>query len=285
VVTRAQILTAGFSRRVIELRRSAGGLIPVHPGIYLVGHRAVSPLAHEAAAILACQPDAFLSDATAAPLWRIPVPSGAAIHVTVVGRSRRSLRGVEVRYIKKLAPSERRRHQGIPLTSPALTILDLAGSSTAQHLAEALNEARVLRLVSDLELERTLMRHPTRRGARALSRLLTTERGPKVTRSAAERRALAIMRTHGLVPDAADHPIGPYRVDFWFEDERLAVEVDGYRYHATPRRFVNDRRRTADLAARDIQLFPITWADLAAPDAAMERLRQTLARRRARKPE
>ena len=150
------------------------------------------------------------------------------------------------------------------------------------QLTNALNEARVQRLVTDAELRATLRRHWNRRGARALRKLLDTERGPKITRSQAERRALKVMRDHGIEPDASDVQIGSYRADFLFERERLVVEVDGYRYHGTRKRFVSDRRRTAYLAARDYQVFPLTWDDLG-PNAprAMRDLRSALALRAA----
>jgi hypothetical protein len=46
VVTREQLLAAGFTRRMIEGKLRSGYLIPIHPGVYLVGHRAVAPLAY-----------------------------------------------------------------------------------------------------------------------------------------------------------------------------------------------------------------------------------------------
>lgn len=117
--------------------------------------------------------------------------------------------------------------------------------------------------------------------ARDLAKLLASERGPRITRSTAERRALRAMRKYGVEPDASDFPIGPYRVDFWFERERLAVEVDGYRYHGTPKRFVDDRRRMAYLAARGIQTYPLTWHDLGPGSArAMKDLDRALEQRR-----
>jgi very-short-patch-repair endonuclease len=157
----------------------------------------------------------------------------------------------------------------------------MAGAVAQPVLIEMLNEARVQHLVTDADLRATLSAHPTRRGARALRALLASERGPRITRSKAERIALRLLREHGLEPDEADYPIGPYRVDFYFRRERVAVEVDGYRYHSTPRRFVGDRRRTAYLAARGIQVFPLTWDDLHGDgERAMSDLRGTLAARR-----
>ena len=71
-------------------------------------------------------------------------------------------------------------------------------------------------------------------------------------------------------------------MDFLFRAEGVVVEVDGYRYHSTPRRFVDDRRRAADLAARGLTVLSLTWNDLGAEaDAAMSRLHQALDRRRA----
>ena len=280
IVTREQLLEAGFGRGVIQRRIDSGHLIPVHPGVYLVGHMAVAPLAYETAALLACRPRALLSDATAARLLRLPAPEDGLMHVTVVGRTRPSLRGVRIHSINRIDPVDERRHEGLPLTAPALTLLDLAGSRGEAQLEEALNEARAQRIVSDFELAGVLERHPKRKGARALRALLAREKGPKITRSVAERRALRAMRKAGLEPDASDYPIGPYRVDFWFEAERVAVEVDGYRYHATPKRFVADRRRATYLASRGVLVFPLTWKDLEAPINAMSRLRGTLSHRR-----
>lgn len=282
VVAREQLLAAGVSPTVIRRRLASGGLIPIHPGVYLVGHRALSPLAHEAAAILACRPRALLSHITAARLWRLPVPSSDEVHVTVVGRSRRSLSGVRVHSITALPRAELHRHEGLPLSSPSLTMLDLAGIGTGVDVAAALNEARVQRIVTAARLRATLDHHPNRRGAKALRALLDGERGPTITRSEAERLALRIMRRHGIEPDGSNVRIGPFRVDFWFERERVVVEIDGYRFHSTPRRFVDDRRRAAALAARGLQVLPLSWHDLVdRPGAAMRDLAATLECRRA----
>jgi very-short-patch-repair endonuclease len=264
-----------------QLRIRSGLLVPVHHGVYLVGLGPVPLLAHEAAAVLACGPHAMLSHRTAGPLWELPVKKPDEIELTVVGRHRKSPAGLHVHSIASLAPSELRRHDGVPITSPSLTVLDLAGLSSEKVLRAVVNEARVLKLVTDEELRATLRRHPRRAGARALRKLLDSELGLRITRSEAERKALEVMREHGIEPDASDFAIGPYRADFWFERERVVVEVDGYRYHGTPKRFVDDRRRSNYLASKGIQVFPLTWHDLGPGAArAMTLLSETLAERR-----
>ena len=286
VVTRHQLLAAGFTRTMIQRRIASGALIPIHRGVYLVGHQATHPLAYETAAIFACGRRTMLSFHTAARLRGLPAPPSDRIHVTVVGRARPVLRGVQVHTITAIGPSDLNRHHGLPITSPSLTILDMAGVLSKPSLVDLLNEARVQRLgarrlVTDAELYATIEAHPKRRGAKALRALLRSERGPHITRTKAERRALNVMRAYGIEPDATQHPVGPYEVDFWFEDERLAVEFDSVQFHDTPKRFVSDRRRTAYLAAQNIQVFPLTWYDVhGGRDEAMLRLRQALTARR-----
>ena len=136
--------------------------------------------------------------------------------------------------------------------------------------------------VDDGELLATLRAHPNRRGARALTKLLTREESAFGVESEAERRCLKLMIEHGLTPDASQARIGPYRVDFLYEAERLVVEVDGFRFHRTRERFVRDRRRRAHLLAMGYEVFPVTWSDITeAPAVTMARLTAALETRRA----
>ena len=267
--------------RIDTRSRDLEALHVVFAGVYLVGHRAEPPLARECAALLYCAPRALLGCRTSARLWGLPAPDPGAIEVTVVGRHRSSRPGLRVRSLSALAPGELRRRNGLPLTSPALTLLDLGGLIGADALDRALNEARVQRLVADDELAATLAAHPTRKGRLTLARLLAAEESAFVTESEAERRCLRLMIARGLKPDTTQAQIAGHRVDFLYRAERLVVELDGYRYHRTRRRFVEDRRRATELIAAGYQVFPLTWHDVTVDgDAAMARLRRALERRR-----
>jgi very-short-patch-repair endonuclease len=130
-------------------------------------------------------------------------------------------------------------------------------------------------------LRASITAHPNRRGARALARLLRREGGIRITRSRGERRLLKLLRGHDLEPDASDYPVGPYRLDFFYREERVALEYDGRRFHDNAKRFVRDRRKIAFLAARGIVTFPFTANDLGAgAGRAIADLKATLARRR-----
>jgi very-short-patch-repair endonuclease len=281
VVTREELLAVGLSADQIEARIASGALIRIHPGVYIVGHMALAPYAMEAAALVACRPRALLGGRSSAGLWRLPVEPASEIDLLVVGRNRRNLPDVLVSSISHLAPGELRRIEGLRLASPSLTILDLAADLTLEELTACVHEARVNNAkLTDYQLRATLRAHPNRRGARPLGALLRAEGAATVTRSEAERRALRLMRAHGLDPES-DVRLGRYRVDFLFRAEKLIVEVDGFRFHATPERFVADRRRTAALMGMGYVLFPLSWSDLTdGASSAMTRLLAALDERR-----
>src|SRR3954447_19216105 len=82
VIARWQLLAAGASRRWIANRLDKGSLIRVFPGVYRVGHAALSTEATYTAAVLACGGGAFLGGRAAAFLLGMirgdaPAPSGA----------------------------------------------------------------------------------------------------------------------------------------------------------------------------------------------------------------
>jgi very-short-patch-repair endonuclease len=281
-VARHQLIAAGVTARVVEERIRTGALLPVFRGVYVLTHGHRSSLAMEAAAVLACGPRALLSHRTAGRLWRLPMGSAKTIELTAVGRYRKAPSGMRVYSISTLPRRELRRHAGIPITSPSLTLLDLAGVLAEDTLEAALHEARVQHLLTDNELRATLAAHPNRRGARALARLLNREGGIKVTRSEGERRLLRLLRAHDLEPDASDVAVGPYTLDFFYRAERVALEYDSRQFHDNELRFTRDRRKIAYLAARDIVTVPLTAKDLAAgANRAMTDLKATLASRRA----
>jgi very-short-patch-repair endonuclease len=281
-VTRSQLLGCGFSPAQIERLLWTGALEPVFRGVYRAGRGPEPALCRTCAAVLTCRPRALVTGASAARGWGLPVRYAGAVQIAVVGRRIRGPDGVTVRSLERLGSGELRRVEGIPFASPALTLLELAGSESEETVARCLNEARVLRLVTELELRDVLASHPTRRGGRALRALLDAEHAILATESEAEALCLELMRSRGLEPDRAQARIAGHRVDFLFAAERLVVEVDGYRYHGTRRRFVLDRRRVAALMAAGFAVFPVSWHDLAdRPDATMDALEAALLARRA----
>lgn len=188
--------------------------------------------------MFACGPAAVLSHASAAALWRVLSAPGF-IHVTVPVRSGRARRaGIRIHRSTTLDPSHVTRRAGIPVTTPSRTLADLRGTVPPVRFAAALREAEVLGLPVDgpLEADRT--------------------------RSELEARFLGICRRHRLQAPRVNARVGPFLVDFLWPEQRLVVELDGYRFHRGRAAFEADRARDLELKLAGYEVVRLTWRRL-----------------------
>jgi very-short-patch-repair endonuclease len=236
------------------------------------------PFASEAAALLACGADAVLSHRTAAWFWGIVDEHPERVDVTIPGRARAQRKGIRVHSTSELERREIRIREGMPFTAPARTLLDLAAVIGRRQLRWALEEARGHRIVRNRDLLPLLARFPRRRGTRALRALLAEDRPPAITRSEAERRMLELIERAELPSPAVNVEVAGHRVDLYWPEQRLVVEVNGYAYHSRPADFERDRRREQDLAAAGMRVSRVTWRQLVErPEAVVARLAGALA--------
>jgi predicted transcriptional regulator of viral defense system len=184
IVTRSQLVRAGVPAHAIEYRLGKERLRALHRGVYRTGPVA-APFNRELAAVLACGDRAVLSHYSASALLELTPPRKGSVDVTGPRSLRGPSRGVRLYRTDHLQPDEVRRLLGIPVTSPARTLLDLAsiGSRPLEGIA-----ARAERqgLVTPGDIEAILARYPRRPGTRRLRALLTEP--PALTRSEAEKR-------------------------------------------------------------------------------------------------
>jgi len=258
VVSRAQVLAAGADRMAIEYRLKVGRLVEVHRAVYAVGHLPPSPHSRAMAAVLACGPEAVLSHRPAAALWGFAAPSHGPIEVSAPTAHRR--RGVRVHRTRTLTPQDITTHFGIPVTTPARTLVDLADQLGDRALARAVNEARVLRRVSNQEIAAIVARSPGRRATSRISPLIEQLGGP--TRSVFEDAFLRFTRAYRLGTPEVNFAIAAHEVDFLWRPERLIVELDSRTFHQTTRAFEEDRDRDADLLVAGLSVVRITWSRL-----------------------
>jgi very-short-patch-repair endonuclease len=257
-ISRRQLRDSGLLGGAIDRRAGNGQLHRQFRGVYLVGHEALAPMARESAALLAVGEDAMLSHESAAVAWGIIEDYAGEVHVTVAGRKLRSRPGLRVHRASKI-PAIRRRH-GLPVTSPAQTLMDLAASGSP-HLEHAFVEAHVRRLVTAPELAKAMERAGPQRGVRALRALVgASESG--FTRSKAEHKLRALLRAAHVPEPRFNVPMYGYVVDCVWQDRRLIVEFDGYGVHGYRRAFEQDRRRDATLVANGYRVIRITWLQL-----------------------
>jgi very-short-patch-repair endonuclease len=227
----------------------------MHRGVYLVG-LLESPYSPLMAATLAAGPGAVLSHYAAAVLWGLVAARDGPIDVTVPGRKARNRPGVRV-HRAALHPADAMRHHGIPVTSPARTLLDLATRVAQRDLDRAVEEAHIHRRVNTHSLDEQLLRYPRHRGARRLRNATPAE--PRLTRSEAERRMLELIRDAGLPRPQTNVRIAGYEVDLLWRAQKLVVEIDGYGFHSSRRSFERDRRKEADLVAAGLRVARVTW--------------------------
>jgi very-short-patch-repair endonuclease len=258
LVTAAQLRGAGWSKKVIAGRTRSGWLRRRHRGVYLVGPLE-TPHTSAMAATLATGPGALLSHYPAAVLCGLRPPAPGPMHVTLA-HGAHSRPGITVHHVT-LHPADATCRHGIPVTSVARTLLDLAATTTTHELERALNEAHLQRRISTHALTEQFSRYPRHRGTAALREATRTE--PTLTRSEAERRALELIRAARLPEPAANVMVEGFEVDLLWRAQRLVVEIDGYAFHSSRRSFERDRRRDQALAARGWRVIRVTWRQLA----------------------
>jgi hypothetical protein len=282
VLTLGQIVAAGLSPRAVADRATTGRLRRVHAGVYAVER--LDDRGRWMAAVLACGARALLSHRSAAALWGFG-EAGAQVDVSAPGRAGRSRSGIDAHRADKLDSDDLTVRDGIPCTTPARTLLDLAAVVDARTLERAVDRAEELRAFDLDALHELLQRHPRRRGRRALAKVLAEYAAPTGTRSVAEERVLALIATAGLPRPrvnawiALDGNTG-YEADLLWPRARLIVEVDSRSHHARRRAFAHDRERDRRLALAGYETRRYAVNELQSrPERVIGELRQFLSRR------
>jgi very-short-patch-repair endonuclease len=196
-----------------------------------------------------------LSHRDAAGLHDLRPANHVRIDVTTTdrGRGRGGDRGIEVRVTSVLDARDVTTVSGIPVTSVARTLVDLAGVVPRDHLARAVKEAERRGAFDLRAIERALARTSGRRGPghRALTAAIAEHAalGLSATRSPLEDAVLRLVRRAGLSRPAVNATIEGLEVDAVWRAPRLAVELDGWDTHHTRHAFEGDRERDAALTA------------------------------------
>ena len=265
LITRDQALACGLTDRMIRHRVESGQWWRVAAGVYRLAGVAVTWKQRALAACLVSGPGAVVSHRSAAVLWGVSGFRPGPLEITVpAGRSGRNA----------LARVHRSEVEGVlrdrvPVTRPSRMLMDLAGVVSGDVLEEAVDDAlcRQLCRLEDL----------TPRGA--LGEVLAAWNGDGMPEGVAEMRVV-----RGLVAAGLPAPVRQYeiwvdgvfvaRVDLAYPPFRLAMELDGFRWHAGRRRFRSDRMRRNRVEAagwRLLEAAPEDIDDLVAGAAAIVR--------------
>jgi predicted transcriptional regulator of viral defense system len=134
-----QLIALGISASAIDRRVADGRLRRVHRGVYAVGP--IGRKGYWMAAVLACGEGALLSHRDAAALWNLRDTARSAIDVSVPDAKRRSRPRLTVHSAGTVHPDDRAEVDGIPVTTIARTLLDLAEIVSTTELRRAYEAA------------------------------------------------------------------------------------------------------------------------------------------------
>lgn len=215
------------------------------------------------AAVMTCGAEAALSHDHATYLWGMLPPWAevdlSTIHVTVPPSSGRGRRRGIIVHRSPLSKDERILHGAIPVTTPARTLVDYAARAELRALERAVDQSVTDGIVTSGKLRDAAMRHGRRPGGAAMRGLLgAAERYDSLTRSELEEAFLELVRSAGLPAPELNRRIERLRVDAVWRRERVAVELDGYRWHRTRARVEADRHR--ELILRKAGWFPLRYS-------------------------
>jgi hypothetical protein len=247
--TYEQILAAGLSKAWLRQRLDRGDFVRLHRSVFALE---MAPPLWERNAIAAClagPPPTVLSHGSAARAFRMSLARDEALlEVTTPHESRWKPGGVRVHRTRFLHPADKAKVNRLPVTSVARTLIDLAATESGSVLRNVLDDALTRRLTKPNLVLAAIERNRCRRrpGSDVLERALIPWLANPLE-SPAEAEVLRMLSAAGLpaplaqVTEVAGDRV--LRLDFAWIGPRVALEVDGFRYHDGPDRFVSDRQR------------------------------------------
>ena len=267
VVARRQLLTVGLSGRAIKSRLTRRILVPLHRGVYAFGHRQLRIEGRWLAAVLAAGDGAVLSHRDAAALHGMrKTPDSRNVSVSTPAHARK-VEGLWLFARRALEADDVTTVSGIPVTSPARTLVDLAPMLTAGQLQATLGEADRRGRLRIEEVERALCRTKGRHGqghARLRAALDDhVNHGTTLTRSELENRFLDLILKTRLPRPHLNAPAIDFSVDALWPDHRLVVELDGWAHHQKRAAAAWDREKTNRLQTAGYRVLRFMHGDVA----------------------
>ena len=261
VASLAQLRAAGLSADAVERRVRTGRLHRLYRGVYGVGDRALRVEGRRLAAVLASGPGAVLSHRSAAAHWGLLATDQERIDVTAP-RSRQGVPGIRLHTSRSLDAQDAANHRGLPITTIARTLLDLAATVRDDQLERALAQAMYLQVYDQRAITDVIHRSNGHRGTNVLKQ--ATKQEPQITKSDWEIRMLRLVRGANIPEPICNRPLhapdhGECKPDFYWPAHDLIVETDGWEAHRTLAAFRSDRAKDAALTAAGYKVLRFTW--------------------------
>ena len=249
----------GYSRVGVKRLVDAGRLHRIAFGVYAVGHTDLSRHGECLAAVLAVGPGSLLSYQSAGWLWGLWTSSPKPIHVTAtVTRHHPTPKGLVRHRARNLVVADRALVDGIPVTSVARTLLDLAWKLRSDQLRRVLARAEDLKLLDLEAIHSVIERNRGHHGVKRLRYALATYERPIWSRSEFERRFVERLVDAGLPRPATGWNEVGHEIDVYWPEQRFGVELDSFATHGNRQAFEADRERDLDFALARIETIRVT---------------------------
>lgn len=275
VFSSLQALACGATPPLVTRRVAASLWERVAPGVYRSPGYPASWEQDLMIAVLDAGDDAVVSHRAAALLWGMDGVRGRPVELTVP-RARRRFRNAIVHETRDFAANEIDVRRGIPVTSVAMTLVQLGAVVPEAVVERAYESARRARLVEDDEILKLL---DCRRAGVGVMRRVLARRSPRAvpTESVLETRFAQLVR-RAAIPDPVRQYEGPgYRIDFAWPAQRVAVELDGLAFHVGREAQLRDRERQNGVVLDGWRVLRFTWHDVTRrPERVQAVLRRAL---------
>ena len=282
LVTWNQALAAGLDERTVCRWLERGRLVQRQDGVFALAGVPETKEQRLWAAWLAAGPDAVFSHRTAASQWEIHPGGAAMIELTVPRNRTPEPAGVILHRLADMQPDHIRWRDGLPITSPARTLVDVGAVLGRRQVEKALERALVhgVTTVGQVWLVLDDVARKGRAGVGVMRRILEQRPlGRKIPDGMLEPEMAKLLRDYNLPPAVFQHPVEfegrRMKIDFAYPDLMIAIEVDGYVTHRTVDELQDDVERQNLLVELGWVVIRFSWRHITgAPDYVAERLRR-----------
>jgi very-short-patch-repair endonuclease len=271
LVTTRQLRAVGLTSEAVTRWAATGRLHPVLRTVFVLGRTAVGPRTRLRAVALAGGPGTLISHRSAAWLLGLSEKNPVVVDVICSGQAGLKVDGIRVHKVALPGPSEVRTAYGIPCTTVARVLVDLAGTHGIGRLREAVEMAATRGVLDIAAVEAVLANGPRRRGAPALRTVIDEWRPVAETakyatfRSVFEAKLLPLVAAAGLPIPRVNARVRTaervLEVDLLWPEHRFILEADSRRHHAIEVAFERDHKRTRELLAAGYEVHQVTWRE------------------------
>jgi hypothetical protein len=282
IITRAQAITAGGSRRMIDWRISQGRWDVVHKGIYRLVGTEPTWMQKLVVVSFAGGDGTVVSHRASAAQLQFPDFAKDIVEVTMPRVRRRARPADSIVHHADVPGMDTFRQGPLRFTNAARTIIDLAAVVPQDLVELALDDALNRNMLSLRWINRRLTALSPRPGVTMLRALLKDrDDGQATPRSVMERKFLRIFREAGLPEPVRQYPIyddeGLIGVaDFAYPEFGIVIEALGFKWHGRRERWERDIGRRNRMHALGHVVLEATSKDLWDPTRFIATVRHML---------